>query len=124
MGQMPYGNDPYGQQMGQQMPYGNNPYGQPMPYGNDPYGQQMGQQMPYGNNPYAQQMGQQYPGMQNGQVEEEPKKSKKKLFITLGIILAVLILIAAFIFYVDHNRLWCDVFPFLWDADTCANYMR
>ena len=126
--QMPYGNDPYGQQMGQQMPYGNNPYGQTMgqqmPYGNDPYGQTMGQQMPYGNNPYAQQMGQQYAGMQNGQGEEEPKKSKKKLFITLGIILGVLILIAAFIFYVDHNRLWCDVFPFLWDADTCANYMR
>ena len=130
--QMPYGNDPYGQPMGQQMPYGNNPYGQPMgqqmPYGNDPYAQQpgMGQQMPYGNNPYAQQpgMGQQYTGVQNNQDEEKPKKKKKKTVITLGVILGVLILIGIFIFYVDHNRLWCDVFPFLWDADTCANYMR
>ena len=99
-----------------------------MPYVNDPYAQQpgMGQQMPYGNNPYAQQpgMGQQYAGAQNNQDEEKPKKKKKKTVITLGVILGVLILIGIFIFYVDHNRLWCDVFPFLWDADTCANYMR
>ena len=130
--QMPYGNNPYGQPMGQQMPFGNNPYAQPMgqqmPYGNDPYGQQpvMGQQMPYGNNPYAQQpgMGQQFSGTLNNQDEEKPKKKRKKTIITLGVILGVLILIGIFIFYVDHNRLWCDVFPFLWDADTCANYMR
>ena len=144
--QMGFGNDPYSQQMGQQpqMGFGNDPYGQQMMgqqpqmgYGNDPYGQQMmgqqpqmgygnnpygQQQMPYGNNPYAQQ---QYMGQQNQPAEEEtPKKSKKKLFIILGIVLLVLILIGAFIFYVDHNRLWCDVFPFLWDADTCANYVH
>ena len=130
--QMPYGNDPYGQQqMGQmQNPYGNNPYGQQQmgqmqnPYGNNPYGQQqMGQmQNPYGNNPYAQQ--QQFYGAQAPAETETKSGSKKKLFITLGIVLAVLILIAAFIIYVDQNRLWCDFFPFLWDADTCANYMR
>ncbi len=148
--QMPYGSDPYAQQMGQQMPYGNDPYGQmnqpmgqQMPYGNDPYGQQMNQpmgygnnmqqmpygqnpygqqQMPYGNNPYGQQ---QFAGNDAPQNDEEEKKGgKKKLIITLIIILVVLLLIGGFIFYVDHNRLWCDFFPFLWDADTCANYMR
>ena len=108
---MGYGNDPYGQQMMGQQPQ--------MGYGNNPYGQQ---QMPYGNNPYAQQ---QYMNQQNQPAEPEPKKkSNKKLFITIGIVLLVLILFGAFIFYVDHNRLWCDVFPFLWDADTCANYVR
>ena len=151
--QMPYGNDPYGQQqpgmMGQQMPYGNDPYGQQqpgmmgqqMPYGNDPYGQQpgmMGQQMPYGNNPYAQQPGmmgqqnpygnnpyaQQYQEPKNKKTEDPEKAKKKKLFKTLGIILGVLLVIGIFIFIIDHNRLWCDVFPFLWDADTCANYVR
>ena len=134
MGQQPpmgYGNDSYGQQMmGQQPPmgYGNDPYGQqmmgqqpPMGYGNTPYGQQ---QMPYGNNPFAQQQNMEQQN-QNQPVEKSgKKKSNKKLFITLGIVLLVLILISAFIFYVDHNRLWCDVFPFLWDADTCANYVR
>ena len=129
--QMPFGNDPYGQQqmMGQQMPFGNDPYGQQqmmgqqMPYGNNPYGQQqmMGQQMPYGNNPYAQQ---QYPDMQGQQSEDTGKKKNKKLFIILGIILLVLILIGAFIFYIDHNRLWCDVLPFLFSADSCANYVK
>ena len=130
--QMPYGNDPYAQQqpmMGQQMPYGGDPYGQQtmmnqqMPYGNNPYAQQqpmMGQQMPYGNNPYAQQ----YPGMQNQQNDDQEKGKNKKLIITLAIILGVLLIIGIFIFIIDHNRLWCDVFPFLWDADTCANYVR
>ena len=143
--QMPYGNDPYAQQqMGQQMPYGNDPYaqqqmGQQMPYGNDPYAQQqMGQQMPYGSNPYAQQQGQQMPygnnpyaqqyqGMQQQQqqkTDNPDKKKKKKLWTTLAIVLGVLLVIGIFIFIIDHNRLWCDVFPFLWDADTCANYVR
>ena len=108
---MGYGNDPYAQQMGQQPPYGNNPYGQQ---------QYMGQQTAYGNNPYAQQ---QYAGQQTQQ-ESDSSNKKKKLFIILGIVLAVLIIFGIFIFYIDHNRLWCDVFPFLWDADTCANYVR
>ena len=136
--QMPYGNDPYAQQqpgmMGQQMPYGNDPYaqqqpgmmGQQMPYGNNPYAQQqpgmMGQQNPYGNNPYAQQ---QYQEPQKQKKEQDPDKAKKKkLFKTLGIILGVLLIIGIIIFIIDHNRLWCDVLPFLWDADTCANYQR
>ena len=105
---MPYGNDPYAQQqMGygqpQQMPYGQNAYGQQMPYGTNPYGQQ-------GMTGQTQQ-------------EEAPEKSNKKVFIILGILLVVLILIGAFLFYVDSNRLWCDFFPFLWDANTCAAYL-
>ncbi len=139
--QMPYGNDPYGQQqmMGQQMPYGNDPYGQQqmgqqnpygnpygqqqMPYGNNPYAQQ---QMPYGNNPYGQQPYPGDPGQNPGDQGDRKGNSHKKLFIILAIVLAVLILIAAYIIYVDVNRLWCDAFPvkFLWDADTCANYPR
>ena len=123
--QMGFGNNPYSQQQNfgqpQQMGFGNDPYaqqqnfGQPqqMGYGQNPYGQQN----PYGNNPYGQQ------GMVGQMPEEEaPQKSNKKVFIILAITLLVVILIGAFIFYVDSHRLWCDFFPFLWDANTCAAY--
>ena len=107
----------------------------------DPSGQQirnMGQ-MPYDNYRYAQQHANNYmvppqivdianpqqvvdPAVPQKK-EAKPKKTKS-CFIILGIIIIVLILIAVFIVYIDHNRLWCDVLPFLWDADTCAEYVR
>lgn len=83
-GQQPYG-QPYGQQ-----PYGTPP---PPPAGQQPYGgEQYGQppfpgQQPYGQQPYGQP---QYPGGPGA-----PRKSRRTLWIVLGVIAAVLVLLAA-----------------------------
>ena len=92
-----------------------------------PYGQQPG---PYGYaqqpNPYAQPGPYGYPDQGYGQPgydgAEAPLKSKKLLFIILGIVLAVILIIVILILYVDANYLWCDWFPFLWSAEACQNY--
>ncbi len=115
-------NNPYAQQQSAFAP--GNPYGQPQM---SPYGQQPG---PYGYaqqpNPYAQPGPYGYPDQGYGQPgydgAEAPVKSKKLLFIILGIVLAVILIIVILILYVDANYLWCDWFPFLWSAEACQNY--
>ena len=115
-------NNPYAQQQSAFAP--GNPYGQPQ---TNPYGQQPG---PYGyaqqQNPYAQPGPYGYPdqgyGQQGYDGAEAPVKSKKLLFIILGIVLAVILIIVVLILYVDANYLWCDWFPFLWSAEACQNY--
>lgn len=81
------GQQPYGQPSGQQA-YGQQPYGQP--YGQQPSGGAYpGQQQYGGEQPYGQP---QYPGQQpyGGQ---PPRKSRRTLWIVLGVIAAVLVLL-------------------------------
>ena len=131
-------NNPYSQQnpYAQAQPGMANPYVQPQaPQGfdpNNPYAQPQaaygyGQQPnPYGQNPYGQQPGYGYADPNYNPVGDEQcadgLKSKKTLFIILGIVLAVILIIVALIVYVDANYLWCDWFSFLWSAEACQNY--
>ena len=131
-------NNPYSQQnpYAQAQPGMANPYAQPQaPQGfdpNNPYAQPQaaygyGQQPnPYGQNPYGQQPGYGYADPNYNPVGDEQGadglKSKKTLFIILGIVLAVILIIVALIVYVDANYLWCDWFSFLWSAEACQNY--
>ncbi len=132
-------NNPYAQP--QQNPYAQaqpgiaNPYAQPQQPGfdpNNPYAQPQaaygyGQQPnPYGQNPYGQQPGYGYADPNYNPAGDEQGadglRSKKTLFIILGIVLAVILIIVALIVYVDANYLWCDWFSFLWSAEACQNY--
>ncbi len=98
------------QMMEQQISQGNNPYTQR---------RMINQQMPSVNNPYIQQQ-----AMQKPQNNKEAKPVIKKMSIILGIVFLVLVLLIAFVIFVDRNGLWCDILPFLWDADVCAHYVR
>jgi hypothetical protein len=97
--QQPYG-QPEGQQ-GYQQPYGQ-PYGQPegqqgyqqQPYGQQPYGQPYGQQGPYG-----QPQGQ-YGGGFGQPAEGAGSKSHAKLFIALGVVLALVIVAVVVVAFV------------------------
>ena len=130
-------NNPYAQS--QQSPYAQaqpgiaNPYAQPQGFDpNNPYAQPQaaygyGQQPnPYGQNPYGQQPGYGYADPNYNPAGDEQGadglRSKKTLFIILGIVLAVILIIVALIVYVDANYLWCDWFSFLWSAEACQNY--
>ena len=98
----PYGQQPpaqpYGQQPTAQQPYGQQPYtepGQP-PYGQQPYGGQQPAGQPYAGEQYGQP---QYPGQQpyggsgGPGGPGAPKKSRRTLWIVLGVIAAVLVLL-------------------------------
>ena len=101
-GQQPYGQQPpaqpYGQPPTAQQPYGQQPYAEPVqpPYGQQQYGGQQPAGQPYAGEQYGQP---QYPGQQpyggpgGPGGPGAPKKSRRTLWIVLGVIAAVLVLL-------------------------------
>ena len=54
--------------------------------------------------------------------KKAPGKKKMTAIIVIEVIVIILLLLCIATVIIDRNHAWCNVFPFLWDADTCAIY--
>ena len=57
-----------------------------------------------------------------GKEKKAPGKKKMTAIIVIEVIVIILLLLCIATVIIDRNHAWCDVLPFLWDADTCNLY--